>query len=1206
MNNAPNQVERKKYACNKSESVFRRISSLAALYFLLLNIFLIPLPIQAKVRKPLVSSTIVISQAYGGGGSTGTYIHDYVELKNISATPQSLNGLSLMYGSATGQFGSSAPNIFVLPNTTLQPGQYYLIQTGPAGTSGAAFPVTADTSTPNLNMSGLNGKVALTNGLLANSCGATATPCTLPNAQIVDLVSWGSASNAEGGAPTNGGAALTSTKGNVRKGAGCTDTDNNNNDFDIISPPVPRNSSSTLNVCGGGGGPTNPTGTGAANPSSVNPGDSTLLTVTVTPGTNPASTGLAVSGNLTAIGGSAAQMFFDNGTNGDVTPGDNIFSYNATVSAGTLSGSKGLPISISDAQSRTGSTSITVNVQSASGTVDHIVISQVYGGGGNSGATFQNDFVELYNPTAATVGLTGWSLQYSSATGTSWSNIQPISGIIGAGQYYLVKLASGGATGAALPVANIDGDINLSGTAGKIALVNSSDPLLGQCPLTSPNLVDFVGYGTTANCSEGATPAPAPSNTTADIRKSGGAQDTNENGNDFVTGTPNPRRTEPILEVGPSVVATDPFNNSTTAPRDASLTINFSEPVFVDANWFNINCAVTGLHNSATQAGSSKVYVITPNQNFLAGETCTATIFKDSVHDQDTDDANPGTDTLQSNYVWSFSVATGNPPPYSPDVHLTMGNPTNAAADVSQPNNYLMQKPEFSLSYNRDKGTPNWVSWHLDTSWTGSLMRVDTFRPDPEVPSDWYRVQATDYFGSGFDRGHMAPNADRDNENSRPINQATFLMTNMVPQAPDNNQGPWAALENDLRSLLSTNEIYIISGGAGTGGIGSANGSVINTIAGDKVTVPGYTWKSALIIPKGTDDLSRVDNNTRIISVIMPNTQGIRTDQWQKYLATVDQVEALTGYDLFSNVPVAVQSVIESRLDSASNTSSPPTVAGGTYTDLNVTSPNSTLGGNITVNGNLTLGGSQLNTGNFKITLGPNATVSRISGYVIGSIEKQFANSSDAFEYPVGTPNGYSPVNVTLTALGQINSSLTVKAVEGVQPNVTSPAVSLKRYWTLTETGDLTANLTFNYLDADVPDGVLESTLTLQRYEGTFATIPANIDTVANTATTVAGISTFSDWLLVAPLGPTAASAKVGGRVTSTYGRGVFGATIVMTDQSGQTFTARTNPFGYYRFYDVAAGNTYVVDVRHKQFSFAPKVISVANDLEELNFTSLP
>jgi endonuclease G len=216
-----------------------------------------------------------------------------------------------------------------------------------------------------------------------------------------------------------------------------------------------------------------------------------------------------------------------------------------------------------------------------------------------------------------------------------------------------------------------------------------------------------------------------------------------------------------------------------------------------------------------------------------------------------------------------------------------MGNPTDAEANISEPNNYLMEKPEFALSYNRDRGTPNWVSWHLDDTWVGSLARVDTFRPDPAVPSDWYRVQATDYFGSGFDRGHMVPNADRDPATSSPINQATFLMTNMIPQAPDNNQGPWANMENYLRTLLPAHEIYIVAGGAGTGGTGS-NGGVTTTIAGGKVTVPAQTWKVALVIPKGDgDDIARVNASARTIAVIMPNTQGIRNVNWQSYLTSV-------------------------------------------------------------------------------------------------------------------------------------------------------------------------------------------------------------------------------------------------------------------------------------------------------------------------------
>src|SRR5439155_12139010 len=110
------------------------------------------------------------------------------------------------------------------------------------------------------------------------------------------------------------------------------------------------------------GGATSPSGTGAANPSSVSPGGSTLLTVTVSPGANPGSTGLAVTGDLTSIGGSASQTFFDNGTNGDVTAGDNIFSFQATVAANTSGGAKTLPVTITDAQSRTGNTNISLTV----------------------------------------------------------------------------------------------------------------------------------------------------------------------------------------------------------------------------------------------------------------------------------------------------------------------------------------------------------------------------------------------------------------------------------------------------------------------------------------------------------------------------------------------------------------------------------------------------------------------------------------------------------------------------------------------------------------------------------------------------------------------------------------------------------------------------------------------------------------------------
>jgi endonuclease G len=251
------------------------------------------------------------------------------------------------------------------------------------------------------------------------------------------------------------------------------------------------------------------------------------------------------------------------------------------------------------------------------------------------------------------------------------------------------------------------------------------------------------------------------------------------------------------------------------------------------------------------------------------------------------------------------------PPPLGE--HLTMGNPSNAVTDIAQPNNYLLDKPQYAVGYDRDKGRPNWVSWHLDSTWIGSAPRQDDFRPDTTLPAGWYQVKATDYTGSGFDRGHHTPSADR--TNTIASNSATFLMTNMMPQSPDNNQGPWESLESYCRTLVSSgNELYIIAGGSGSGGTGS-NGGTTFTVASGHVSVPSQTWKVIVVLPAGSNDVSRVTSSTRTIAVIMPNTQGIRTVPWRNYRVSVDQVEALTGYDFFSSVPATVQSAIESVVD---------------------------------------------------------------------------------------------------------------------------------------------------------------------------------------------------------------------------------------------------------------------------------------------------
>ena len=244
--------------------------------------------------------------------------------------------------------------------------------------------------------------------------------------------------------------------------------------------------------------------------------------------------------------------------------------------------------------------------------------------------------------------------------------------------------------------------------------------------------------------------------------------------------------------------------------------------------------------------------------------------------------------------------------------NLTMGNPSNAVTSTTSPTNYLLSKFTFSASYNRDRGCPNWVSWHLDPTWIGSAARCDCFASDVTLPSGWYRVGSSSYTNSGFDRGHMCPSADR--TFSSTDNRETFLMTNMIPQAPNNNQRTWVGLENYERTLVNQgNECYIICGAYGTGGTGSKGGTT-NTIDAGRVTVPRQIWKVLIAIPQGTNDVARVTTSSRIIAINTPNVNNLNTS-WGFYRTSVDAIELATGYDLFSALPDDIEAVLEARVD---------------------------------------------------------------------------------------------------------------------------------------------------------------------------------------------------------------------------------------------------------------------------------------------------
>ena len=257
---------------------------------------------------------------------------------------------------------------------------------------------------------------------------------------------------------------------------------------------------------------------------------------------------------------------------------------------------------------------------------------------------------------------------------------------------------------------------------------------------------------------------------------------------------------------------------------------------------------------------------------------------------------------------------------------LFFGNPSDAVKDIALETNYLIEKENYTMSYNNETLCPNWVSWHLDNDDMGDAPRSNKFAPDKELPEEWHAVTKSDYQYNayGFDRGHVCPSADR--TYSKEANKETFLMTNMVPQSPENNRVVWVALEKYQREIVDAGkEVYIFAGPAGTGGIGDRgyfDYILLNGAGPDcsdlKINVPAYTWKILLVIPQGENDWERIDENTQVISVCIPNKKGINSDlSWKKYLCSVDDIERLTGYDFFELLDDSIEEKLESSVADA-------------------------------------------------------------------------------------------------------------------------------------------------------------------------------------------------------------------------------------------------------------------------------------------------
>ncbi len=234
------------------------------------------------------------------------------------------------------------------------------------------------------------------------------------------------------------------------------------------------------------------------------------------------------------------------------------------------------------------------------------------------------------------------------------------------------------------------------------------------------------------------------------------------------------------------------------------------------------------------------------------------------------------------------------------------GEPTDGDAS----DDFIVRRAQYTSSFSYLRGTPNWVSYDLEATHFGAEDRCDCFTFDPELPGTFSRYTTADYTGAGtiagygIDRGHLARSFDRTSASLD--NATTFYFSNIIPQAADNNQGPWAAMENYLGDLarFSDREVYIVAGVAGNKGTVKNEGRIV---------IPAQVWKVALVLPRDAG-LASIDSwdDVTVIAAILPNDAGIRAVNWETYLTTVDAVEALSGYDLLAllrdDIEVAVES----------------------------------------------------------------------------------------------------------------------------------------------------------------------------------------------------------------------------------------------------------------------------------------------------------
>jgi DNA/RNA endonuclease G (NUC1) len=813
-----------------------------------------------------------VTQVYGAGGNAGALFNqDFVELYNEGTAAQDLTNWSVQYASATGtgNLGSSASQLVVLSGS-LAPGQFYLVAMTPAGATGAALPTADKTGT--IAMAAGAGKVALADQPTTLGCN-TAAGCA-GNVHLIDVVAYGSTNYS--GATAVGAPTIDASHSDVRKDL-CVDTDNDASDFQAITPPTPRNSSTVTAACAGGGGPI------------IGPLDHVVVNGTATVAAPATTTLTAVlqDGSNQTIGDPSATYTW---TSSDTTKAKvTATSTNTATITGVAAGQTNITATATSGGVTKTSPNFVVTVTGGNTgpnngpvTSNSIFVSEIHY---DNVGTDANEALEIETPAGA--NLAGYTLAlYDGASGLTYptgiapmriDTIAPTICPSGTRQVIVFNFPVNG--------------LQNGGQDGVTPTIPDGWAIIG--PDSKP--VEFMSYEGTFVATNG----PASNYLSTDIGKAESAA---------TSASQSLQRAGNGVWFGPSANTMGACNPATpVAPqtiiiqdRPTPLPVGFQTQFFIG----------TGSHdNSGTTVGNSDVTWSSSNPAVISVEANTG-ILTGIQAGQVTITA-----TAKSDGSFGTSLVTAAVLPTSPTARVGHNTDLGTPTDADPTDDIIIARRQYTLSYNASHGGPNWVSWNLDASHKGTAPRCDCFSADPLVAAAGVPAYNTnDWINGGvWSRGHMSPSADwavSDGDNA-----PTFYLSNMLPQNQTLNAGAWGDLENHLRDVATgSTEIYIIAGGiftknrsgAGIDGLGFMNST-------GRILVPDTVWKIAIIVPD-TRAASGITSpsDVQVIATKFANTAA-GTGSYTNYLSTIDAIQKSTGYNFLSALPENIQCRLESR-----------------------------------------------------------------------------------------------------------------------------------------------------------------------------------------------------------------------------------------------------------------------------------------------------